>query len=684
MGAAAPLAVSVGWYSVGGPEFARVGQAISPAGTYSLGGVMYSCPAGRYGTSTGSVSVTCDGGCADGYVCPPGSTAPNATACPTGAYCANATLFLCPAGRYNNNVGASNVTGCSLCGANTFSTAVGAVSPDVCTPCAGVGGGIYEGSNAGDVVCWPVITQVAVRDPPPTHAGVDVGDQVSVYFSKPTDEPVRTDLVTMSASIGTFSMAWLQRGAELLLTVTNTSTTASENLVEVGRLMIGVLCFSDGSGVRDSTGLSSQSCGPPVVTSGSWGVVSAPRIVFATALDTGQNAGCATGDTLMIVFDQNVDELPVSNQSAVDALLYFSAPLGTGYTGVWVAKNVLRITIVAGVGGAAGQSILYAVGAFSVTVHGPLRSADGLSDVSTSQSVLTDGTWGDVPAGVAMDAHSATALLVTVALPPLPYAATLFAVDVSLSADFAPGGGVQSVVVPVGHALVGVNGRPGYQTIVRGLALNAYYYGRARIFNLLNYSGYTYAAPATCATSGPVVTSVTAFTTSLSTSGGDIIRVAGTALGANGLSNVSLSYTNSYGIQYEAQQCAVLTPYVLLQCLSEAGVGKFLRFVAVVDSAASAGVNASVAYSAPTIQGFKMDGDLDITAEARFATNGGTRVRVQGTSFGPTGAGAIERVTYTSLMSGYTFVATDCNVTVGVCVFVCGWVRARCACVRGV
>jgi hypothetical protein len=64
-----------------------------PPGTYCIDGVARACPAGSYGASAGGSALGCDGACAAGFACPPGST----LAAPPQHACGNAS-FYCPPG----------------------------------------------------------------------------------------------------------------------------------------------------------------------------------------------------------------------------------------------------------------------------------------------------------------------------------------------------------------------------------------------------------------------------------------------------------------------------------------------------------------------------------------------------------------------------------------------------------
>jgi hypothetical protein len=55
IGSSYPLKVSGGYYTIGGDSNnrTRYGQLECPVGSYCIGGIMYLCPKGRYGNTTG-------------------------------------------------------------------------------------------------------------------------------------------------------------------------------------------------------------------------------------------------------------------------------------------------------------------------------------------------------------------------------------------------------------------------------------------------------------------------------------------------------------------------------------------------------------------------------------------------------------------------------------------------------
>jgi hypothetical protein len=70
-GSAIPRVVPKGFYSMGGNESTRSNVVVSPMGHYARMGVLYTCPAGRFGATEGLDSSFCSGPCdVNGYYCP--------------------------------------------------------------------------------------------------------------------------------------------------------------------------------------------------------------------------------------------------------------------------------------------------------------------------------------------------------------------------------------------------------------------------------------------------------------------------------------------------------------------------------------------------------------------------------------------------------------------------------------
>ena len=85
-GSASPLPVLPGYYSIGQNKTTRYDQVVCPMGAYCVKGVIYDCPAGRYGRAERLDSANCTGPCAPGHYCPRGSTSRHERPCPIGRY----------------------------------------------------------------------------------------------------------------------------------------------------------------------------------------------------------------------------------------------------------------------------------------------------------------------------------------------------------------------------------------------------------------------------------------------------------------------------------------------------------------------------------------------------------------------------------------------------------------------
>jgi hypothetical protein len=151
-GSAAPAVAGEGYYTVGSPG-ARVDRVLCEPGFFCPGdGLRLPCPASRYGSTSGLTHSNCSGGCDDGGLCLEGATSPAGEPCPLGSYCHQGTAFLCPAGTYNPNRGAADVSQCLACPSNTYNADSGSVSLAQCGRCPA-----FEGSDVGAVTCWPGI-----------------------------------------------------------------------------------------------------------------------------------------------------------------------------------------------------------------------------------------------------------------------------------------------------------------------------------------------------------------------------------------------------------------------------------------------------------------------------------------------------------------------------------------------
>ena len=86
--------VDLGYYTVGGNETTRQGEAVCPPGAYcQRDGYARPCPPGLYGSTPGLTGPACTGPCAPGHYCPQGST--NATAAVRVCVCGSACARVC-------------------------------------------------------------------------------------------------------------------------------------------------------------------------------------------------------------------------------------------------------------------------------------------------------------------------------------------------------------------------------------------------------------------------------------------------------------------------------------------------------------------------------------------------------------------------------------------------------------
>jgi hypothetical protein len=69
-GSSHPFPVAPGHFSIGGNVSTRFGQQIASRGFYALNGLLFTCPAGRYGTAEGETQALCTGECMKGFYCP--------------------------------------------------------------------------------------------------------------------------------------------------------------------------------------------------------------------------------------------------------------------------------------------------------------------------------------------------------------------------------------------------------------------------------------------------------------------------------------------------------------------------------------------------------------------------------------------------------------------------------------
>ncbi len=248
---------------------------------------------------------------------------------------------------------------------------------------------------------------VNASDPWPVIVGFSVGDIVQVVFTSPTNKLAQLEFHPSIAELG---VEWSATGSLLTVTVTlieNVNVSSVE--VASGRLSVTI------AGVQSARGLSPVAPTTSVVVRGSWGVPSPPAILYATAVDGGDNAGLGNGDFVVVVFDQPVAThvLPLANDTIVRRLLSFMPPVelcpGVVLRGTWLNNSALSVTFVGGIrvcldSRTAEEREMWAVGRLRVATQptGDLRSANGESLPSNSSAVVSYGSWGDAPSVTVM------------------------------------------------------------------------------------------------------------------------------------------------------------------------------------------------------------------------------------------------------------------------------------------
>ena len=76
-----PVLVKQGYYTVNGTTTRRTDQKVAPPGFYATGGLLFPCPAGRYGAVAGLSDEACSGAARPGFWTPPGATSPTQRDC---------------------------------------------------------------------------------------------------------------------------------------------------------------------------------------------------------------------------------------------------------------------------------------------------------------------------------------------------------------------------------------------------------------------------------------------------------------------------------------------------------------------------------------------------------------------------------------------------------------------------
>ena len=132
----------------------------------------------------------------------------------------------------------------------------------------------------------------------------------------------------------------------------------------------------------------------PVLVTGSWGPQPAPRVLNATARNTGAAPGLSAGDTLLVTFDIETNRPP-----------HLNAHILSGYLGEvrfdWVDTRTLVITVTHAYAAAATRAVQIGVLRLTISPGDGIVSRDLSSPPSVAKNVLVNGSWGNSIVSVA-------------------------------------------------------------------------------------------------------------------------------------------------------------------------------------------------------------------------------------------------------------------------------------------
>ena len=335
----------------------------------------------------------------------------------------------------------------------------------------------------------------------------------------------------------------------------------------------------------------------------------APRLLSATAADTGRNVGAAAGDSLWLRFDQPVARVPMGSRALVDAVLATSVPLGADYVGGWAAADTLVVNVTAtllvaplSLGALAARARDMAVGTLGVRVlaGGGLVAAGGGTLPCNASAAVGAGSWGDAPADVTLVPVGPGTVAVLVDAP----ASNPLFPSAWYRVRHGPAGAppTASLLVPSAGAttVVLLRGLAPVALAVDVAASNADPLSVGEPFP--GVVGAALGPPVAAAPAGfvplaaPAVASVEVRSESgrLDTRGGQQIVVCGRGMGDWG-SNVTVLYG-----PWRSAGCAVAVQWACAACTASPGVGRDLRITVCVD--ASCALTAfNVSYEAPAV-----------------------------------------------------------------------------------
>eukprot|EP00163_Fabomonas_tropica_P010306 TRINITY_DN2040_c0_g1_i1.p1 TRINITY_DN2040_c0_g1~~TRINITY_DN2040_c0_g1_i1.p1 ORF type:complete len:6542 (+),score=1422.00 TRINITY_DN2040_c0_g1_i1:1620-21245(+) len=240
----------------------------------------------------------------------------------------------------------------------------------------------------------PEISAFAADDPDDGDAVFSVGDTMRVTFDTDVNTPAVSTYAQLSNEVeflqgnpGTgLTGAW--NGTRVLIITVNALTGVTV-LPEIGRLAIRV---KPGGTLRDINSITIPQYSPSPNITGDWGLLPGPSITAASAEDPDDSEmAFAANDRIMLTFSEATNQPSVGSVASVDALLSFSQPIGSSYSGNWVTPSSLHITIVDPGTSNPDLGTLYV----TVLASGALRNAADNSLPSTANATFTPtSTWG--------------------------------------------------------------------------------------------------------------------------------------------------------------------------------------------------------------------------------------------------------------------------------------------------
>jgi hypothetical protein len=294
------------------------------------------------------------------------------------------------------------------------------------------------------------LTDIRAGSPVPVVPGPSIGDTITLYFTRSTNQPDMSSsealmsLISVSPSYlaSAYTANWLAGG--------DASVSAAQRLVltlggTVNRTVLlkeVTIAVLPGGGLRDVNNACQNISVAELPMHGSFGDASQPlfmEIEGAIAMNYGGQAGIGVGDAIILQFNQWMNQLSLITKADVDEVFQFEpGHWASDYTGRWLDQTTLQITITAipsQLGSNGSQAA--AVGSLRVKVipSGNLTSWDRTSSPCNDTVVISAGSWGDIVCAAALDVFSYRSILASFHPPPL-YSPAAYSFQVSTLPTF--------------------------------------------------------------------------------------------------------------------------------------------------------------------------------------------------------------------------------------------------------